>query len=95
MKKNMIKIISVLILFALIASLTMAVVNGMDSKRALGGTDYDNPTDNSEASELMANWLGAALVVVQVVGVGVAVIMLVVLAIKYIAAAPSDKAERK
>ena len=31
----------------------------------------------------------------QVIGVGVAVIMLIVLAIKYISAAPSDKAEIK
>ena len=95
MKNNIKKLFIFIILFLLATSLTMAVVNGMDSKRALGGTDYENPTDNSEASELMANWLGAALVVVQVVGVGVAVIMLVVLAIKYIAAAPSDKAEIK
>ena len=95
MKNNIKKLFIFIILFLLATSLTMAVVNGMDSKRALGGTDYENPTDNSEASELMASWLGAALVVVQVVGVGVAVIMLVVLAIKYIAAAPSDKAEIK
>ena len=93
MKNNIKKLFIFLTLFLLVISITMVVVNGMNSQTALSGSDYENPTDNSEASELMASWLGAALVVVQVVGVGVAVIMLVVLAIKYIAAAPSDKAE--
>ena len=95
MKNNIKKLFIFLTLFLLVISITMVVVNGMNSQTALSGSDYENPTDNSEASELMASWLGAALVVVQVVGVGVAVIMLVVLAIKYIAAAPSDKAEIK
>ena len=35
------------------------------------------------------------MTVVQVVGVGVAIIMLIVLAIKYISAAPGDKADIK
>ena len=39
--------------------------------------------------------IGAAITVVQVVGVGVAIIMLIVLAIKYISAAPGDKADIK
>ncbi len=37
----------------------------------------------------------SVLTIAQVIGVGVAVIMLIVLAIKYISAAPSDKAEIK
>ena len=52
---------------------------------------YDKTTASSSVSK-MSN---AILSVVQVVGIAVAVIMLVVLAIKYISAAPSDKAEIK
>ncbi|MCR5185689.1 MAG: pilin [Clostridia bacterium] len=37
----------------------------------------------------------SVLTIAQVIGVGVAVIMLIVLAIKYISAVPSDKAEIK
>ena len=41
------------------------------------------------------NIAGAILSVVQVIGVSVAIIMLIVLAIKYMSAAPNDKAEIK
>ena len=51
--------------------------------------------DNSGAASSVNRIIGAMLTVVQVVGSGVAVIMLIVLAIKYISAAPSDKAEIK
>ena len=95
MKKNMIKISALIIAFLLIAALTMSVVNGMSSKESLDSNQYNDATDDSGAAELMQSWMSSALVIVQVVGVGVAVIMLVVLAIKYISAAPSDKAEIK
>lgn len=39
--------------------------------------------------------LNAILGIVQVIGIAIAVIMLIVLAIKYISAAPSDKADIK
>ena len=41
------------------------------------------------------NIVGSIITVVQVIGVGVAIIMLIVMAIKYISAAPSEKAEIK
>lgn len=49
-------------------------------------------TDTSNRVQTIA---GKILGVVQVIGVAVAVIMLIVLAIKYISAAPNDKAEIK
>ena len=51
--------------------------------------------DSSNASESLQNLIGAAITIIQVVGSGVAIIMLIVLAIKYISAAPGDKAEIK
>ena len=62
-----------------------------------GATDtkFSNASDTSGAASSLNTLIGAAITIVQVVGSGVAVVMLIVLAIKYISAAPSDKAEIK
>ena len=62
-----------------------------------GATDtkFSNAQDTSGAASSLNTLIGAAITIVQVVGSGVAVVMLIVLAIKYISAAPSDKAEIK
>lgn len=61
--------------------------------------DWDSITITSNTTSNTAtaaqNITGTILGVVQVIGVAVAVIMLIVLAIKYISAAPNDKAEIK
>jgi len=49
----------------------------------------------SDTAKSLQNVSGIFLSVAQVVGIAVAVIMLIVLAVKYISAAPSDKAEIK
>ena len=81
----------------LVASLSQAVLatGGMELKDVTIGKVTDKAKDNSGAAQSVNNIIGAILTVAQVVGTGVAVIMLVVLAIKYIAAAPGDKAEIK
>ena len=56
------------------------------------GTIQPTSTNTSNSVQSIA---GQILGIVQVVGVAVAVIMLIVLAIKYISAAPNDKAEIK
>ena len=50
---------------------------------------------NSGTAKAATNITGTIIGVVQVIGVAVAIIMLIVLAIKYISAAPNDKAEIK
>ena len=74
----------------LVASLSQAVLatGGMELKDVTIGKVTDKAKDNSGAAQSVNNIIGAILTVAQVVGTGVAVIMLVVLAIKYIAAAP-------
>lgn len=95
MGKKSIKIIAFLLMaILLVASLSPLVL-------AAGSTDdydvsqFDNMTDNSGAKTSMQNIIGAIISIVQVIGTGVAIIMLIVLAIKYISAAPGDKAEIK
>ena len=67
-----------------------------------GGTNFSSMIDDinavedgSNATESAKNIVGSILSITKVVAVGVALIMLVVLAIKYMSAAPGDKAEIK
>jgi len=54
--------------------------------------DFKGDTDNAEGiTNLFNNIIG----IVQIIGTGIAVIMLIVLAIKYLMAAPSEKADIK
>lgn len=62
---------------------------------SISTTTFDDVSDQSGAADSATNIIGAILNIVQVIGMGVAVIMLIVMAIKYISAAPSEKAEIK
>lgn len=53
------------------------------------------PSDSSESSEKISTLVGAFLNIVRIIAVAVAIIMLLILAIKYMSAAPNDKAEIK
>lgn len=96
MTKKIAKMLIVALLaVVLVASLSQSVFAEMKFGSIDVGTVTDEAKDNSGAAKSVNNILGAILTVVQVVGTGVAVIMLVVLAIKYISAAPGDKADIK
>lgn len=101
MKKNAIKVVAIALLAILVVALVMTSVYAAEEKDKISyGTFTEKnvtkgASDNSGAAASVNRLIGAALTVVQVVGSGVAVIMLIVLAIKYISAAPSDKAEIK
>lgn len=96
MKKNVIKVVSILLVTLLCVVILSGTIFATTLEDASNVKAFkDQAKDTTNTSTFISGWLGAALVVVQVIGVGVAVIMLVVLAIKYISAAPSDKAEIK
>ena len=50
---------------------------------------------NSAAADSVGNVIGAVFYILKIVAVGVALIMLTVLAIKYMSSAPNEKAEIK
>lgn len=83
----------------IVAVLLIAVMAVMVFSNIAFASDFvtytPKPKDTSTASTSVQNMSNAILAVVQTVGMAVAVIMLIVLAIKYISAAPSDKAEIK
>lgn len=83
------KILTVLIIALLIATIsTVASAHTIISPEDL----QSNPSNASSAIE---DIVGDILGVAQVIGVAVAVIMLIVLAIKYLSASPEGKAEIK
>lgn len=90
MSKKVMKILTVLLLIAMLCNIctTVFAADGFDGFKEI------EPQGSSLASSVQ-NIGGYILGVAQVIGMVVAVVMLVVLAIKYISAAPNDKAEIK
>ncbi len=98
MTKNAIKIIAFLLIAMLVfASLTPIVFAAGTTVTAsdIDASSWDDASDSSGAASSIQKIIGSIITIVQVIGTGVAIIMLIVLAIKYISAAPSDKAEIK
>ena len=93
----MTKMVKILAVALLAIMLCVSVANAAMTFKDAGSTNTvtDNAKDDTGAADSVNNMIGAILTITQVIGVGVAVIMLIVLAIKYISAAPGDKADIK
>ena len=91
MNKKVMKVITILLMVAAIA---FAVISPAMAKAPSPG-DFDSYTDSTGAGSSAKRIVGTLIDVFQIVGVGVAIIMLVMLAIKYLSAAPNEKAEIK
>ena len=88
MSKKIMKILTVLLLIAMLCNICTTVFADFDGFKEIEPKGSDLATS-------VQNIGGYILGVAQVIGMVVAVVMLVVLAIKYISAAPNDKAEIK
>ena len=91
MYNKLVKILSISFIALMVLAMTTVPVFAADylDPNSIKAEDIGN---TAETAQKIA---GAILAIVQVIGVSVAVIMLIVLAIKYISAAPNDKAEIK
>ena len=90
-KKTIVKIMSIALMVVMIAMCLNNVVLATEGRDTM-----EVPTGKpSDTSGTFQNILSVILGATQVIGVAIAVIMLIVLAIKYISAAPSDKADIK
>lgn len=90
-KQTAIKILAAMITLLMLVSCMQSVAFA---------TDYMDPAsikanDSTGAAAKVQTAAGNILAIVQVVAIATAVIMLIVLAIKYISSAPNDKAEIK
>lgn len=88
-KKSTMRIINIILILMLILTFTTQVFADVPDP-----SDFDGDT-SSEGAGKLSNFGNIVLGMVQVVAVAVAVIMLVVLGVKYMSAAPSDKADIK
>ena len=86
-KKTIFKILSIALMVAMVA---MCLGNV-----ALADVDYKPDGTGGATATKFQTILILFLGLAQVIGIAIAVIMLIVLAIKYISAAPGDKAEIK
>ena len=93
MKKMNLIIIALLIFVTIISACVVEVNAAYDFSGKI--TSINGKTDSSSATTSAQNVVGAALQVARIVAVGIALIMLAVLAIKYMSSAPGDKAEIK
>ena len=83
------KMLAVLMIALLVVSISsVCFASGLLDPDSIQG-------QSSNASDSIQDISGIILGIVQVIGIAVAVIMLVVLAIKYLSAAPSEKADIK
>lgn len=94
MNRKVIKIVSILLMVVMAVTMLSTSVFAAKSQDLDVGM-FDTLQDNSTASESAKKIIGALISIAQVIGVGVAIIMLIVMAIKYISAAPTEKAEIK
>lgn len=92
MKKLFISI-AILLIVTSIFAVCFSDVRAFDFHSEI--TSADGGKDNSGASKAATNITGALLTVFRIAAVGIAMIMLVVVAIKYLSAAPEGKAEIK
>ena len=94
-KKSMKLIIALLAMILTVSVIATGFVGAVSQDDALKTDQFGKFGDDSGAASSLQRIIGAGITIVQVVGSGVAIIMLIVLAIKYISAAPGDKAEIK
>lgn len=96
MKKNIVKTISIFLLIFIVACLVITSISQAASFDSVDvGFVTQNAKDTSGAGNSIKEIIQSLVVILQVAAMGVAVIMLIVLAIKYMTSAPNDKADIK
>ena len=95
MSKKVMKLFSVLVMVVMVVTFLSQVVFAETASSVLKPTYFDNEQGIESVQTKTKTVMATAVRVVQIVGVAVAVIMLVVLGIKYVSASPSEKADIK
>lgn len=96
MNRKVIKVVSLLLIVLMAVSmLSTSVFADTMTADSINVTTFKDAQDSSGAANSVTNIIGSFITIVRVIGTGVAIIMLIVMAIKYISAAPSEKAEIK
>lgn len=89
MKKNIIKIV-----FCLIVILMVVCITTVSATSIIGQLD-SNKNESTDASDSVKNTGIVIIKVIKISGTGIAVLMLLYIAIKYMMVSPTEKAEFK
>ena len=94
MKKN--KVLKIVLVLLVLILCSIQVLNSVYAD----GSCWDDPTqfdgyNGGSAGTSATSIMGNIIAVIRIVGTGIAVIMIVLLAIKYMSAAPSERADIK
>lgn len=97
MKKQLKKIILILLVVLLIGVVMYNVTSEATYSAAMASllTQQNNWSDNSSATGKVEDAVFGVLSIVRIVGMCIAVVMLLTVAMKYMAAAPGEKADIK
>lgn len=91
-EKNIVRISMILIMIIFVISISLEVFATQSAIDAMG--NMAGATVEDESGKI-GNILNAAIGIIQIAGTGISMIMVTLLGIKYIMAAPSDKADVK
>ncbi len=89
------KIISIVLIVLLIIVLFQSITYGATFNFSAQVQNTMTGTGDSKVLDPVNNIAGTAITVAQVIAVGVAIVMLIVLAMKYMVSAPGDRATIK
>ena len=92
MKKKIVKILSIVMMVLMVVLCTQSVFASWDD---IDINTFNGKSDKSGVTNTMSQVMASIINVIQVVGMGIAIVMLIYVAIKYISAAPAEKAEFK
>lgn len=90
---KLMKVVKIALIFCALVSITCNIVYGYDYAGTISNLDTHGGDQNlnNKATDIV----GAVISVMRIVGTGVAIIMLIAVAIKYLSSAPGDRAEIK
>lgn len=93
MNRKVVKVVSIVLMILMVVTVLSTSVSATWDDIDIG--QFSGKSDNSVAKDTFSQVVASLISLIQVVGMGVAIIMLIYMAIKYISAAPSEKAELK
>ena len=91
MKNKILKLLTICILFVIFIEIFVQTVSAWDPNWDM----FEDENYSGNASVAVTNVMGSAINVISIVGAGVAIIMLIVVGLKYITESPEGKAEVK
>ena len=94
MKKNLVKILSVLIVFCFVIFLNSSVF-AIEKKDITNNFSGSAVTSGTTEYNVITNVIGNTLSAIRIVAIGIGIIMLTYLGIQYMSSAPNEKAEIK